>query len=862
MSVTRARFVVAYGAFLAVLGGCASADRVAAPGASTRGADPQATPAAVGAASASGVVISQVYGGGGNTGSTYRNDFIELFNAGTSPVTVTGWSVQYASSAGTTWQVTNLNGTIAPGRYYLVQQAAGTGGTQDLPAPDAVGSIAMSATAGKVALVRATAALTGTGCPIAAPIEDFVGYGTGTNCAEGGTPTPAPSNVNAVLRRSGGAQDTDNNANDFTAGLPTPRNSAVGAPVAGPVVTVNVTPATATVGVGSTLALSAIGLDAQGNPSTTTFTWTSSNDAVARVNAAGVVTGVAPSATPVTITATAANGVQGSAAITVSPAGATVITRVTFSTTTTSLPVGFQGQVFANAFTGASTADSVPQAAATRRFEAVNPSVATVDPVTGVFTAVGAGTARFRAVFTPVNGPVFSAEGGTITVEVPVVVDSASTYGNNLEFGVPGPTGGPNALLIRRRQFASSYNGSLGQPNWVSYEYDARQTGGEDRCNCFTTDPLTVAAGLPVVTTADYVGSGYSRGHLARSADRTRTNVENASTFYLSNIVPQIQDQNGGPWATLENLLGDSTRAGRAVYIVTGPQFNTPGNLRYLNDAGKVAIPDSTWKVALIMGRDPATGLPRGVADLRSFDDLAGVTVIAVMMPNISFAQGLNSDWRTYRRTIDQVEAVTGFDFYNLLPDPLENALESGNRPPVPALAGPTSGQVGQALAFSAAGTTDPDAGDQLTYTWTFGDGTTAQGVSVTKSYAAAGAYTVTLTVADRFGWTVRRTQTVTVGEVAVTASLAPAPNYSTTVGVGQTYAVVARFADAAGRAPWRLVIDWGDGTQYAANTSSQGAVTRGKVWSAPGTYTVRFTATASDGTVSAPATITVTVTP
>jgi endonuclease G len=214
----------------------------------------------------------------------------------------------------------------------------------------------------------------------------------------------------------------------------------------------------------------------------------------------------------------------------------------------------------------------------------------------------------------------------------------------------------------------------------VSYEYDARQTGGEDRCNCFTTDPLTVAAGLPVVTTADYVGSGYSRGHMARSADRTRTNVENAATFYLSNIVPQIQDQNGGPWATLENQLGDSTRAGRAVYIVTGPQFNTPNALRYLNDAGKVAIPDSTWKVALVVGRDPATGLPRGVTDVASCDDLDGVSVIAVMMPNISFAQGLNADWRTYRRTVDQVEAVTGFDVLSLLQAPYQTALEAGDR--------------------------------------------------------------------------------------------------------------------------------------------------------------------------------------
>jgi surface-anchored protein len=134
--------------------------------------------------------------------------------------------------------------------------------------------------------------------------------------------------------------------------------------------------------------------------------------------------------------------------------------------------------------------------------------------------------------------------------------------------------------------------------------------------------------------------------------------------------------------------------------------------------------------------------------------------------------------------------------------------------------------------------------------------------VSVSKTYAAPGAYTVTLTVADRFGWQVRRTQRVTVGVVAISATLEAAPNYAATVRAGEAYAVVARFADPALRAPWRLTIDWGDNTQYAATTSSQGAVTRGKVWNAAGTYTVRFTATASDGTSSAPATLTVTVTP
>ena len=83
----------------------------------------------------SDIVVSQVFGGGGNSGATLKNDFIELFNRGATSVSVTGWSVQYASAAGSTWQTTSLTGSIAPGQHYLVQQAAGAGGTLDLPTP-------------------------------------------------------------------------------------------------------------------------------------------------------------------------------------------------------------------------------------------------------------------------------------------------------------------------------------------------------------------------------------------------------------------------------------------------------------------------------------------------------------------------------------------------------------------------------------------------------------------------------------------------------------------------------------------------------------------------------------------------------
>ena len=110
------------------------------------------------AAASPDLVISQVYGGGGNSGATFSNDFVELFNRSTSPVRVDGWSVQYASAAGSSWSVVPLTGTVAPGRHYLVQLAAGAGEAPALPTPDATGGANLSGTSGKVRVRPTTCA--------------------------------------------------------------------------------------------------------------------------------------------------------------------------------------------------------------------------------------------------------------------------------------------------------------------------------------------------------------------------------------------------------------------------------------------------------------------------------------------------------------------------------------------------------------------------------------------------------------------------------------------------------------------------------------------------------------------------------
>jgi predicted extracellular nuclease len=169
------------------------------------------------------VVISQIYGGGGNSGALYQNDFVEIFNRGDQPVSLSGWSIQYSASAGTAWQAVVLQGEVGAGRHFLVQLASGAGNGQPLPVADATGTLNLSATGGKVALVRATVPLSGT-CPGSESIADLVGYGAAASCFEGAAPAPAPSSVLAVIRSSNGCFDSGDNAVDFFTSAPAPRN--------------------------------------------------------------------------------------------------------------------------------------------------------------------------------------------------------------------------------------------------------------------------------------------------------------------------------------------------------------------------------------------------------------------------------------------------------------------------------------------------------------------------------------------------------------------------------------------------------------------------------------------------------------
>ncbi|HEY8209953.1 MAG TPA: lamin tail domain-containing protein [Myxococcaceae bacterium] len=184
------------------------------------------------------VVISQFYGGGGNSGATFTHDFVELHNRGTTPVNLTGWSLQYNSAAGTAaWGTNVLSNTIAPGGYFLVQLASQASVGAPLPTPDLVitappSIINMSATTGRIALMATTTPIpANTACPPAGSVVDFIGYGTTAPACFEGSAMPNLNNTSSGIRKNPaapdiGCVDTNVNGTDLTVLTPpVPRNS-------------------------------------------------------------------------------------------------------------------------------------------------------------------------------------------------------------------------------------------------------------------------------------------------------------------------------------------------------------------------------------------------------------------------------------------------------------------------------------------------------------------------------------------------------------------------------------------------------------------------------------------------------------
>ena len=219
--------------------------------------------------------------------------------------------------------------------------------------------------------------------------------------------------------------------------------------------------------------------------------------------------------------------------------------------------------------------------------------------------------------------------------------------------------GDPNNYLLINNYFALSYNRERGTPNWVAWRISRAEVGDFPRPepDPFRPDPRLPKEWKPV-TPSDYTGSGYDRGHLCPSADRSASVEGMSETFLMSNMVPQTGDLNRGVWQKFEGYLRTLVTRGSDVYIISGA-YGEKGRLKK-----KVTVPTNTWKIAVVVPvGTPISGINENTR------------VIAVDMPNVNGVK--NADWQTYRVTVREIEQRTGYNFFTNLPPNLPEVLEN-----------------------------------------------------------------------------------------------------------------------------------------------------------------------------------------
>ena len=251
------------------------------------------------------------------------------------------------------------------------------------------------------------------------------------------------------------------------------------------------------------------------------------------------------------------------------------------------------------------------------------------------------------------------------------VSSDAATRDSNLAMGNPSgavtdATNSPNNYLMTKTQYTLSYSRDKGKANWVSWHLSNAWLGSTPRQDNFASD-AALPTGWFRATTSSYTGSGFDRGHVCPSADRTSSVTDNSATFLMTNMMPQAPINNQRTWAGLENYARTLVDQGYECYIIAGSYGSGgTGSNGYATTiaSGKITVPSNCWKVLVV--------LPEGTGDASRIT--TATRIIAVNMPNTN---SIGTAWGAYRTSVDAIEAATGYNILSAVSSTVQTTIES-----------------------------------------------------------------------------------------------------------------------------------------------------------------------------------------